>query len=265
MDAVSHDFAWLAKLDPATTALIIVDVQNDFCEGGALAVPRASEIFSAISALRSSFSFGLTVLTKDAHPADHVSFWQNNEGAFPFQIKDLPEIGEQVMWPAHCVQGTRGAEFHPALLEALRGAPSHSPSPSPPSSSSSSSPSSSPSSSSSAELPADVVVVEKGKNRRVDSYSGFGDASEGHVRERTGLEDLLRAKRIASLVLVGLATDYCVSYTARDGARAGFDVHLALDGCRGISRNTVLLELEKMKGAGVHVHGDVPPPLTHPA
>ena len=118
-------------------ALLVIDVQNDFCKGGSLAVPKANSIIQPINRLMRSVEWDLVVLSQDFHPADHMSFASNNAGAKPFETKKLPGIGDQVMWPDHCVQGSLGAEFHPYLNK-----------------------------------PAGHVVVQKGKHRDVDSYSG---------------------------------------------------------------------------------------------
>ncbi len=213
-------------------ALVVIDVQNDFCPGGALAVPGGDEVVPVINSLRTAIPWDLVALTKDFHPrgarlalpppradcltrADHISFSSNNPGTKPFETITLARIGEQTMWPDHCVQGTRGCEFRDDLH---RSAPD--------------------------------VVVCKGTNRLVDSYSGFGDAFHGRY-ERTRLELDLRAAAIRKLVVCGLATDYCVAYTALDAVRLGFETWCVLDACRGIAPATVEAAVAKMRAAGV--------------
>ena len=163
-------------------------------------MPRANEVFDVINRLRELVWWDLVVLTQDFHPADHASFASNNDGANIFETRTLPEVGEQVMWPDHCVQGTPGSEFHPDLVRHESD-----------------------------------VVVQKGKVREVDSYSGFGDASEGHTKEKTELEQLLRERGVTDVFVAGLAADFCVSFTAKDAAKAGFRSYLVRDGTRGIS------------------------------
>lgn len=194
-------------------ALVIVDVQNDFCEGGALAVPGAAAVVSAINELRAAAAWDVVALTQDWHVADHASFASSHPGAAPFSTVDLPGTGRQVLWPAHCVQGSAGADFHPALVRGARD-----------------------------------VVVRKGTVRAVDSYSGFGDAA-GHALERTALEDSLRAAGVGAVWLGGLALDYCVAYTARDAARLGFAVTVVTPASAGIDAATVAAERASLAAA----------------
>jgi nicotinamidase/pyrazinamidase len=155
---------------PSARALIVVDVQNDFVEGGALAVPDGSAVVPAINQLLAlgPRAWGRVVLTQDWHPAEHASFAANHPGATPFTLVDLPGVGPQMMWPAHCVQGSPGAAFHAGLR-----------------------------------LPADALVVRKGTHTAVDSYSGFGDGTPGHALEKTELEEALRARGITHVVVCG--------------------------------------------------------------
>jgi len=193
------------------TALIVIDVQTDFCPGGALAVAEGDAIIPAINAMMPGF--GIVVLTQDWHPATHSSFAANHPGAEPFSVADMP-YGPQVLWPTHCVQGTQGAEFHPALNTA----------------------------------PADMIL-RKGFRPGIDSYSAF---FENDRTTPTGLEGYLRERGASRLVLAGLATDFCVAYSALDAARLGFAVTVRLDACRAIDLDGSLADaLARMRAAGV--------------
>jgi len=178
---------------PATEALIVIDVQNDFCPGGALAVAGGDEIVDGINALIDTFQ--VKVLTQDWHPADHSSFAANHPGREPFEVVEMP-YGPQVLWPVHCVQGTTGAAFHPRLRTD----------------------------------PADLVI-RKGFRSAIDSYSAF---FENDRSTPTGLEGYLRTRGVTQLTIVGLATDFCVNYSALDAARLGFEVTVREDLCRAI-------------------------------
>lgn len=178
---------------PADEALIVIDVQNDFCPGGALAVAGGDQIIPRINALMDEFQ--TVVFTQDWHPANHASFAANHPGAAPFSLTEMP-YGPQVLWPVHCVQGTEGAAFHPAL----RTDPAQ-------------------------------LVIRKGFRPGIDSYSAF---FENDRRTATGLDGYLRSRGIARLVLVGLATDYCVAFSAVDAARLGFATTLLEGACRAI-------------------------------
>ena len=198
---------------PATEALIVIDVQNDFCPGGALAVAGGDEIVPGINALMADFA--TVVLTQDWHPADHLSFADNHPGAAPFSLTDMP-YGKQVLWPAHCVQGTPGAAFHAGL----------------------------------ATDPAQQEI-RKGFRPRIDSYSAF---FENDRTTPTGLEGYLRSRGVAALTLVGLATDFCVAYSALDAARLGFQVTVRSDLCRAIDLNGSLQAAkDEMQAAGVTI------------
>jgi nicotinamidase/pyrazinamidase len=199
-------------------ALLVIDAQRDFMDddpSAALPVPRGVEVLPAINALRAAHGhrFGLVVLSQDWHPPAHVSF-ASTHGASPFTTLDLPVLGKQVMWPAHCVQGSRGAELHPSLF-----------------------------------LDGSELLVRKGAGA-ADSYSAFGDA-HGHTIERTPLEDALRSAGVREVWVCGLALDYCVSATCTDAARAGFRVVCLLDACRGIAPASVAEALQEMRRAGV--------------
>lgn len=196
-------------------ALIVIDVQNDFCPGGALAVAEGDAVVAPINALLGDFA--VRVLTQDWHPADHASFADNHPGAAPFSVTEMP-YGPQVLWPRHCVQGTAGADFHPGLRTD----------------------------------PADLVI-RKGFRASIDSYSAF---FENDRATPTGLEGYLRSRGVTTLTLAGLATDFCVAYSALDAARLGFGVTVRLDACRAIDLDgSLAAALEQMRAAGVSLQG----------
>ena len=173
-------------------ALVLVDLQYDFMPGGALAVARGDEVVAVAQRLIPQFE--LVVATQDWHPRDHKSFAANNPGASVGEMRELNGL-PQVMWPAHCVQGTRGAELHD-------------------------------------DLDGITQVFQKGTNHEIDSYSGFFD--NGH-KKATGLEGWLREQGVTNLTVLGLATDYCVKYTALDALHLGFTVTLVSEGCRAVN------------------------------
>ena len=181
---------------PGTEALIVIDVQNDFCPGGALAVSEGNLIIPQINGLMGSFA--VVVLTQDWHPANHASFAANHPDAAPYSMITMP-YGSQVLWPTHCVQGTAGAEFHPDL----RTDPAQ-------------------------------LVIRKGFRASIDSYSAF---FENDRTTSTGLDGYLRSRGVTILTLVGLATDFCVAYSALDAARLGFQVTVLEPACRAIDLN----------------------------
>lgn len=176
-------------------ALIIVDVQNDFCEGGALAVPEANSIIPYINSLTQNNDYDEIILTQDWHPANHKSFASNN-GRNVGETITL-NGGPQFMWPDHCVQGTFGAEFHPDLD---RSKVTH--------------------------------IVQKGKNPEVDSYSGFQD--NNHF-VKTDLNDYLKYHDIQMVEIVGLALDYCVKYTSLDAMDNGYVTCLHFNGSKAVN------------------------------
>ena len=173
--------------------LIVVDVQNDFCPGGALAVPRGDEVVPVVNSLAARFRH--VVLTQDWHPAGHSSFASSHPGKQPFETIAAP-YGPQVLWPDHCVQATPGAAFHKAL-----------------------------------QIPHAGLIVRKGMNRAIDSYSAF---YENDRTTPTGLTGYLRERGFSRVFLAGLALDFCVRYSAEDAHREGFAVFVIEDGCRGI-------------------------------
>ena len=195
-------------------ALLVIDVQNDFCPGGALAVPEGDLIVPGINALMDDFA--AVILTQDWHPAGHSSF-ASLHGADPMTVTEMP-YGPQVLWPDHCIQGTPGALFH-AHLQTDR---------------------------------ADMVI-RKGYNPAIDSYSAL---FENDHTTPTGLEGYLKTRGITKLTLVGLATDFCVNYSAVDAARLGFDVTVRTDLCRAIDLDGSLAAARTgMQDAGVQLDG----------
>ena len=196
---------------PANQALIVIDVQNDFCPGGDLAVAQGDAIIAQINALMEQFQ--TVVLTQDWHPADHSSFAANHAGAAPFSTVQMP-YGAQTLWPSHCVQGTKGAEFHPALRSDLA-----------------------------------QLVLRKGFRAGIDSYSAL---FENDKTTPTGLDGYLRARGVTGLTLVGLAADYCVAFSALDAVAQGFDVTVLQDACRAIDLDGSLARQQQaMAAAGV--------------
>lgn len=174
-------------------ALLVIDVQNDFCSGGALAVPDGERVVPTVNALTTAFDH--VVLTQDWHPPDHRSFASSHPGKQPFDTVHL-EYGEQVLWPDHCVQGTAGVAFHPKLSQ------------------------------DNAQL-----VIRKGFRPQIDSYSAF---FENDRTTPTGLGGYLRERGLSHIVLCGLATDFCVAYSAVDARREGFEATVVEDACRAI-------------------------------
>jgi nicotinamidase/pyrazinamidase len=193
--------------------LVIVDVQNDFCPGGALAVPDGDAVVPAINRLAAQFAH--VVLTQDWHPTGHMSFASSQVGKQPFETIEAV-YGQQVLWPDHCVQGTEGAAFHPGLV--VRHA---------------------------------ELVLRKGFRLEIDSYSAF---RENDRRTPTGLAAYLHERGFERLTLCGLATDYCVMYSALDAREFGFAVQLAASACRGIDLDGSLARaMRSMTEAGVIV------------
>ena len=174
-------------------ALIVIDVQKDFCPGGALAVPDGDAIVDGINALMAEAD--AVVLTQDWHPAGHSSFASSHAGKAPYEVIEMP-YGPQVLWPDHCVQGSDGADFHPDL-----------------------------------HVDRADLIIRKGFNPAIDSYSAF---FENDHSTPTGLEGYLRTRGIERLRMVGLATDFCVNFSAVDAAKLGFEVTVDVALCRAI-------------------------------
>ena len=177
----------------ADACLIVVDVQNDFMPGGALAVARGDEVVPVINRLAARFEN--VVLTQDWHPRGHASFASSHPGRQPFETIKLA-YGTQVLWPDHCVQGTAGAAIHSQL-----------------------------------DVQKAQLVIRKGHHRAIDSYSAFLEADRKTV---TGLKGYLKERKIKRLFVSGLATDFCVAWTALDARSAGFETTLIEDACRAI-------------------------------
>lgn len=195
------------------TALLVVDIQNDFCSGGALPVARGEDLVPIVNRLAQRFTH--TILTQDWHPRGHRSFASAHPGRRPFETIDLP-YGPQTLWPDHCVQGSRGAEFHPGLA-----------------------------------IPSAELILRKGCHAEIDSYSAF---YENDRRTPTGLVGYLRERGLGRIVIAGLAADFCVHYSALDGRRAGFEVTVVLDACRAIDLGGSLdRALCAMRTAEVHI------------
>ena len=198
------------KIDD-NACLLVIDVQLDFCPGGALAVEQGDQVVPPINGLLTLFNN--SVLTQDWHPAGHSSFASSHDGSLPFSSIQMP-YGAQTLWPDHCIQNSSGAEFHPDLNTS-----------------------------------AAQAIIRKGYRREIDSYSAF---FENDGKTKTGLQGWLATKQISSVYLAGLATDYCVAYSALDAAGLGFDVTVLLPACRGIDLDGSLsLQLDKMLQAGI--------------
>ncbi|MCK0151504.1 bifunctional nicotinamidase/pyrazinamidase [Marivita sp. S6314] len=195
------------------SALIVIDVQNDFCPGGALAVPEGDLIIPGINALMADSD--AVVLTQDWHPEDHSSFASQHDGKSPYDTVEMP-YGSQVLWPDHCVIGSEGAAFHPDL-----------------------------------NTPHAEMVIRKGFRRGIDSYSAF---FENDHSTPTGLDGYLRTRGISDLTMVGLATDFCVAYSALDAVKLGYRVTVRTELCRAIDLNGSRdAALSQMTQAGVRV------------
>lgn len=191
--------------------LVVVDVQYDFLPGGSLAVAGGDEIVPLVNKLAGRFSN--VVLTQDWHPADHISFASQHAGKAPFDTIEL-DYGPQVLWPDHCVWQTKGAELSRDL-----------------------------------NIPHAQLIIRKGYNRAIDSYSGFQEADRETL---TGLAGYLNERDVGRLFVVGLATDFCVAWTALDGAAGGFDVTVIEDATRAIDANGSLEQAwADMEAAGV--------------
>ncbi len=194
-------------------ALVLVDLQNDFCPGGSLAVKEGDRIIPLINKLQNQFE--LIIATQDWHPKDHLSFASNHQKKVG-EVVDLEGL-PQILWPDHCVQQSCGAEFVASL-----------------------------------ETKKINRVFQKGMDRRIDSYSGFFD--NGH-RKSTGMGEYLKKKRVTEVYVVGLATDYCVKFTALDALRSGFETTLIEDACRGVDLKPgdIQKAVDEMRKNGVKI------------
>jgi len=193
------------------TALLVIDVQNDFTPGGQLAVPEGDLIVPLINRLARQFT--QVVMAQDWHPTGHASFASSHPGHQPYDVIQLP-YGEQTLWPDHCLQSTAGAEFHREL-----------------------------------DLPHAQLIIRKGCNPDIDSYSAFLEADR---RTTTGLAGYLKERGIDTVYMVGLALDFCVMFSALDARAAGFNAYVVLDACRAIDLNgSLATAIERMQDAGV--------------
>ena len=195
----------------ASSAFVIIDVQNDFCPEGALAVADGDALVAPINAMMADFDH--VILTQDWHPNDHSSFASQHDGLDPFSTTTM-DYGEQTLWPDHCIQGSIGAEFHPEL-----------------------------------NLDRAELIIRKGYRRMIDSYSAF---FENDKTTPTGLGGALKERGITHLTMAGLATDFCVAFSALDAAQLGFEVAVHLPACRAIDLGGSLdVALQNMADAGV--------------
>ena len=195
------------------TALLVIDVQNDFCPGGALQVAGGNEIIPGIN--QEMIKYDYIILTQDWHPKGHSSFATSHDGGNPLDVIEMP-YGDQVLWPDHCVQGSHGAEFHSELNTARANA-----------------------------------VIRKGSNPLIDSYSAF---FENDRKTPTGLHGYFRSLEIEKINLVGLATDFCVNYSAQDAAKLGYKVSVFEKMCRSIDINgSLALARTEMRECGVEL------------
>jgi nicotinamidase/pyrazinamidase len=199
------------SINAETDVFIVVDVQNDFLPGGALAVPKGDEVIKPINELAERFKH--VVMTQDWHPEKHISFASSHPGKKPFELIDLP-YGKQVLWPDHCIWDSKGAEFSEQI-----------------------------------DIPHNELVIRKGYDPKIDSYSGFMEADR---KTRTGLAGYLKERGFKRAFVAGLATDFCVGWTALDAKTAGFETIVVEDGCRGIDAGGSLAKAwADMAAAGV--------------
>lgn len=195
-------------------ALIMVDLQNDFCAGGNLSVPQGDDVIPLANKLQTCFD--LIIATQDWHPKNHTSFASNHNN---FKIGDIITINNltQILWPDHCIQGSKGAEFHPKLhTQQIK------------------------------------KIFHKGIDKNIDSYSAFFD--NAHLRS-TGLADYLKQENVKDIYIIGLATDYCVKYSVLDAVSQQFNVHVIIDACRGVELNKgdTAKAIKEMEEAGAHI------------
>ena len=211
---MAHD----VDLAAISTALIVIDVQNDFCPGGQLAVAEGDQVVSPINQMIKRAN--MVVATQDWHPAGHTSFASRHDGRSPFETIEV-SYGPQTLWPDHCIQGTDGAAFHPEL-----------------------------------HIDAAQMIIRKGFRAAVDSYSAFFENDKVTV---TGLHGYLQDRGVRKVVMAGLATDYCVAYSALDAARLGYEVQVVLPACRAIDLDgSMAAAAQQMTVAGVGLVSHLP-------
>lgn len=202
------------------TALIIVDVQNDFLAGGSLEVKEGNEIIPVINDIRENINFGMVVLTQDYHPKGHVSFYDTHKKDFSAKLFEPYKLEDgviQIMWPIHCVQGTYGTQFNDELI-----------------------------------IKDTDIIVQKGTNINVDSYSGFYDNNKVH---KTELDNILKTNGIEDVYIVGLAYDYCVGFTALDAVNLNYNTYIIENATKGVMRKTIMEMTQKLNKEGVeHVY-----------
>ncbi len=192
-------------------ALVIIDVQNDFCPGGKLAVPNGNEVVKPVNSL--SPYFPVVIQTQDWHPLDHTSFATNHAEKEPYETIEL-DYGTQVLWPNHCVIGSRGADFHSEL-----------------------------------DTTHTHLIIRKGYRTSIDSYSAF---YENDQKTSTGLKGYLQEMDVDTVFLAGLATDFCVKWTALDAIKEGFEVYVIEDAVKGIDLNGSVKEaIKEMMVSGI--------------
>ncbi len=194
------------------SCLILVDIQNDFIPGGRLAVRDGDAILPLVNTLQREFR--LVVATQDWHPQNHKSFASNHAGKHPFEVIDLHGL-PQVLWPDHCVQNSKGADFHPAL-----------------------------------NMNSVEAIFRKGMDPEIDSYSGFYDNG---ARKSTGLAGYLRERKIRKVFVCGLAADYCVAYTAKDALKENFDTYIIADATRAIDAEGFNAAAQEIMSAGGNI------------
>ena len=198
------------RINPDSDALLVIDIQNDFCPGGALAVPNGDQVVTPANCMIEAFQ--TVVLSQDWHPAGHHSFASSHQGKDPFEVVTTA-YGDQVLWPDHCIQGRRGAEFHPDLNTS-----------------------------------AASLIIRKGCRSEADSYSAF---FENDQKTTTGLSGYLREKSISRIFLLGLASEFCVAFSALDGLKEGFEVFVFEDAICALGGDSYEIMLKKQLETGV--------------
>jgi len=195
-------------------AIIVTDIQNDFCPGGNLPVEDGDKVIPFINDLLMNNGYDIHIYTKDWHPKDHKSFVTQNPGKIVFDKIILNGI-EQILWPEHCVQNTWGSDFHKDLFTGIE----------------------------------NKFIITKGSEKEIDSYSAFYDNKKN---VSTGLNEFLKEKEVTEIDVVGLALDFCVKYTCLDGIRTGYKVNVILNGSKAISSN-IAPHIDEMKRAGINI------------